>query len=213
MDSKVSPPPSRKASREHRRQQMIEATIETLARKGFSQTTMTDVAAIAGVSHGLVNFHFQTKEKLLTDTLLYLSDEYTANWREALEKAPESPAERINALILADFNDRICTPDRLSAWCAYWGESQSRPLYQQNCAANDDAYAEMLEGLCRKLAEEGGYAVNAARAARIIRVVTEGTWLDMMSMVDPYSRDEALKTVYAATASLFPRHFDDNGLI
>ena len=34
-------PVSRKASREHRRQQMIEATIESLASRGYAQTTMT----------------------------------------------------------------------------------------------------------------------------------------------------------------------------
>ena len=66
----------RKASRESRREQLIEATIETIAANGLSRTTLTEVANAAGLSHGLVNFHFQSKDRLLAETLLYLSEEY-----------------------------------------------------------------------------------------------------------------------------------------
>ena len=125
----------RKASREQRKQQMIEATIESLAARGYAQTTMTDVAAASGVSHGLVNFHFETKEKLLSETLLYLAAEYRENWRHALAGAAPSPAAQLNALLLADFNEKICTQSKLRAWCAFWGEAQSRPIYQEKCDA------------------------------------------------------------------------------
>ena len=63
-------------SREERRKQLFEATLNTIAECGFSRTTLTEVARRAGLSHGLVLFHFETKEKLLTETLDYLSDEY-----------------------------------------------------------------------------------------------------------------------------------------
>ena len=59
-DAEVAP---RKLSREARRSQLIEATIETLAARGYARTTLTEVAKQAGLSHGLVNFHFETKEK------------------------------------------------------------------------------------------------------------------------------------------------------
>lgn len=52
----------RKASKETRRQQLIEATIDLLARRGYSETTMADVADGAGLSRGIVNFHFESKE-------------------------------------------------------------------------------------------------------------------------------------------------------
>ena len=52
----------RKASKETRRQQLIEATIDSLAKRGYSETTMADVADGAGLSRGIVNFHFESKE-------------------------------------------------------------------------------------------------------------------------------------------------------
>lgn len=212
-EPKEEAPPPRKLSRQARRTQLIEATIETLAVRGYARTTLTDVANQAGLSHGLVNFHFQTKEKLLTETLVYLSDEYRTNWTEALAQAGPSPAERLDALMQADFSPALCTPARLSAWCAFWGEAQCRPLYQEHCGSNDEEYSAVLLGICADLAKAGGYSFHPSRASRVIRVTLEGVWLDMMTMNTPYPRSEALATVYACATAFFPKHFNDEGLI
>lgn len=205
-------PLARKVSREHRRQQLIDATMRVLARKGYAQTTLSDVAAEAGVSHGLVNFHFSTKEKLLTETLLFMAEEYRVNWMKALQHAGPTPAEQMDALLRADYEPAICTQVHLACWCSFWGEVQSRPIYQQECASNDGLYIDRMVSLCEALIAEGGYPLDAARAARIIRLVGEGLWLDMLSMTKPYSSSEAIATLYACVATLFPHHFSQNGL-
>ncbi len=203
----------RKMSRGARRWQLMEATIETLAMRGYARTTLTEVARTAGLSHGLVNFHFETKEKLLFETLAYLAEEYRLNWLSYLEAAGPDPAAQLAALLLADFNPKICTPARLSAWCSFWGEAQSRPLYQAQCGANDDAYNDRMEEICARLIATGGYSGAAARVARVVRVTVEGVWLDMMTMSPPYSIEEAQATVHAGAAAFFPRHFTESGLI
>jgi len=206
-------PPPRKLPRDARRLQLIEATIEVMAGAGYARTTLTEVARRAGLSHGLVNFHFQSKERLLAETLLYLAEEYRQNWTEALEGAGPSAPEQLHALMRADFNPRICTPARLSAWCSFWGEAQGRPFYQELCGAKDAEYNLVLEALCARMNAEHGYAAHPQRAARILRVTSEGMWLDMMTMTSPYAVDEATATVMTAAAAFFPRHFDAGGLI
>lgn len=204
--------PPRTMSRAERRTQLIEATISTLAARGYARTTLTEVARTAGLSHGLVLFHFETKEKLLGETLAYLAEEYRQNWQTALARAGNAPAEQLNAMIEADFRPTICHPARLAAWCSFWGEAQSRPIYQQTCGEKDDAYNLTLEGICARLSDEGGYGRDPVRTARIIRVTTEGTWLDMMTMVTPYAPDEAMATVRTVAALCFPNHFTVTGL-
>ena len=61
--------PPRKLSREARREQLIEATIAVLAVRGYARATLTEVADTAGLSHGLVNFHFTSKDILFSETL------------------------------------------------------------------------------------------------------------------------------------------------
>lgn len=212
-DPSQEPPLPRKQPRDARRMQLIEATIATMAEQGYARTTLTQVARVAGLSHGLVNFHFQSKEKLLLETLLYLSEEYRLNWTQALAEAGPSAPEELHALLQADFNPAICTPARLSAWCSFWGEAQSRPIYQDRCGANDEEYNLRLEAICTRMNAEHGYAVNPVRVGRVLRVVTEGVWLEMMTITDPYDLAEALATVMTTAAAFFPRHFGADGLL
>ncbi|WP_054005552.1 TetR family transcriptional regulator C-terminal domain-containing protein [Cypionkella psychrotolerans] len=200
----TKPKPPRKLSREARREQLIEATIAVLAIKGYARVTMSDVANQAGLSHGLVNFHFQSKDLLLAETLTYLADEYVQNWQTALAAAPHEPAAQLDALIRADFRPELCTPQRLAAWCAFWGEAQSRPLYQEKCGSNNAEYVTKLENLCAALLGPTG---NAERVARAIRVASEGLWMDLVTQAEPYSVDEALETLQAVAAAFFPKSF------
>lgn len=102
--------PPRTLSRDARRSQIIDATIQTLATRGFARTTLTEVARTAGLSHGLVLFHFDTKEGLLAETLAYLAEEYRQNWQAALESAGPAPADQLAALIEADFSPPSAPP-------------------------------------------------------------------------------------------------------
>ena len=214
MPSSIEPiaePIPRKLSRETRRVQLIEATIETLSLRGFARTTLTEVARTAGLSHGLVNFHFETKDKLLQETLLYLAEEYRENWMSALQAAGDAPAAQLDALIRADFNPAICGPARLSAWCAFWGEAQSRPLYQECCGSNDEAYNGILTAIFARMNGDCGYDCDPVRGARILRVASEGVWLEMITMRSPYSAQEALASVFCCAQAFFPRHFGPDG--
>jgi AcrR family transcriptional regulator len=212
MPEKGLPVLPRKLSREARRAQLIEATIKVVAERGYARATLTEVASRAGLSHGLVNFHFQSKELLLTETLAYLADEYRENWARALAGAGDDPAQQLDALIRADFVPEMCAPERLSAWCSFWGEAQCRPLYQEKCGSNDAAYIATLEGIVAALMAQGGYGGDVARMARVIRVTNEGVWMDMMTQSEPYAAAEGMRTVFCAAAAIFPQHFSDEGL-
>jgi len=212
MKTKAVVPVPRKASRQIRRQQLIEATISVLAQKGQTGLKLQDVAEAAGLSYGLVNFHFETKEKLLIETLRFMAAEYRANWLEALAGAGESASRQLDALIKADFNDNVYTPSRLMAWCTFWGEAQSRPYYQQECNASDMEYIRVMEDICTRLVSETGSTLKPVRVARVIRVTMEGLWLDLITTGKPYPRAECLRTVYTCAMAFFPKIFDEKGL-
>ena len=71
----VSPEKTRRtAPRETRRRQLIDATMKCIARKGMGSTTLGDVASEAGLSQGIVNLHFESKDNLLKETLAALAN-------------------------------------------------------------------------------------------------------------------------------------------
>jgi TetR/AcrR family transcriptional repressor of bet genes len=202
---------SRKASKETRQQQLIEATIDSLAKRGYSDTTLANVADGAKLSRGIVNFHFESKEKLLVATLQYMSDEYAAHWAAALEKAPPSAAGRMWALVNADFDRKICTKRKLAAWCAFWGEAKSRPTYQALCGASDLNYQNTFVTLCAELKAEAGYGYDPEPMALGICSMMEGLWFRLM-MNDGLTREKALGAAIEYVAAVFPKHISTTGL-
>lgn len=197
----------RKQSKEVRRQQLIEATIDSLAKRGYSETTMADVADGAGLSRGIVNFHFESKEKLLVATLQLMADEYAAHWRAALQKAGDDPARRLAAMVAADFDRAVCNRRKLAAWCAFWGEAKSRPTYQALCGARDAAYQNLFVELCGALKDDGGYRYDPQATALALAALLEGLWLRLMMGTEDVTRESALQAANEFLALAFPRHF------
>ena len=92
MSATASSTKRRTASRAERRQQLIDATMKCIARKGMSGTTLGDVASEAGLSQGIVNLHFESKDNLLNETLRALANDYRAQFDKTLERAGPSAA-------------------------------------------------------------------------------------------------------------------------
>ena len=191
-----------------RREQLIQATIRCVARLGLADTTIATVAQEAGLSHGIVNLHFRSKERLLTATLRYLADEYRNACREAAAIAERSAAAGLAAMVELDFRRGICDRDKLAVWFAFWGERRFRPTYRRICADRDRSYDDMVRATCARLAAEGGYAdVEPLLVADGLSALTDGLWLDLLVRPDSMSREQARRIARAYLADAFPRHF------
>ena len=205
-------PRSRAATREFRKAQLIESTIDSIAKRGFAETTLADVADGAGLSRGIVNFHFQSKEQLLVETLQLIAEEYREVWRRALAKAGSVTVDRLIAMVQSDFDPAVCNRKKIAVWYAFWGEAKSRPTYLKLCADRDREYAEAFHALVRAMIEEGGYeGLDAELVAQGLSALTDGLWLDFL--VDPknFDRDRARTTAFLFLAAVFPRHIGPDG--
>ena len=190
---------------------MINATIDSLAKRGYAATTLADVAEGAGLSRGIVNFHFTSKDNLLSETIRHLQDEYTANWLSMLEKAAPDTASQLLAMVTADLDRKICTHRKLAAWFALITEAKTRPTYQKLAWERDDRYRTKLASICRMAKREGRYAFDAQSTADAIYAMQEGLWLRMMLFGKDYRRETALKVVLDTLGTIFPRHFAADG--
>ncbi|MFN0192176.1 MAG: TetR family transcriptional regulator C-terminal domain-containing protein [Aestuariivirga sp.] len=206
-----APHASRKASKDVRRQQLIDATISVLARKGYAALTVADVAKAAGLSAGIINFHFDSKDGLLADCLQHLTNEFYRNWKANIERPGATTAERLRATLLGDFDDAVFSPDKLRAWIAFWGESQGRPVYEEISAAKDVERSRAVEAACAELIADGGYALDSAVITRALEAMLDGLWLDVVSTSTRSSHIEsaanARQSIKAVLHSFFPKHF------
>jgi len=77
-----------------RRAQIIECAIETIATLGYSQASLAQIARRAGISKGVITYHFTNKEELIKQVV---TDIYTAGARFM---APQITAQPTAALML-----------------------------------------------------------------------------------------------------------------
>ncbi|MEX1265571.1 MAG: TetR family transcriptional regulator C-terminal domain-containing protein [Woeseia sp.] len=200
---------SRTASREMRRQQLIDATIKCISRKGLGSTTLGDVAKMAGLSQGIVNLHFNSKENLLNETLRYLSQEYRSRFAQVLEKSPPSAAEKLLALMEMDLGPAICDRRKLAVWFAFWGEVKAVPTYQKICEAHDLTYSAQLIELCQTIIDEGAYRdIDAETVTDALSAMTDGLWLSYLISPRTFDRETALDAVYSYLRAVFPEHYE-----
>lgn len=198
-----------RAAPEVRRRQLIDATLKCIERSGISGLTLSEVAAEAGLAQGIVNLHFQSKDNLLNETLRHLADEYEATVAGALTGAGPDPADRLAALIAADFSPAVCNARSLAVWFAFYGEAKSRPTYRRICRARDAASDRRMTEIVGALlaAGEEDSAMSARIIADSLAALTDGLWLNCLMTPADWSRRRARDTAFAVLRSLFPGRF------
>ena len=103
-------PSQREQAAAEARTRILAAAAECIVRDGLAQVRMASIARTAGVSAGLLHYHFDTKELLFGEVLRY-SHELSAELNQrALADAGDGPAER-----LSSFLDRCLPSDQQRA--------------------------------------------------------------------------------------------------
>ena len=200
-------PPRRTEPKEVRRSQLIEATINSIAKHGIGGTTMSTVTEDAGLSIGLVNFHFKSKQKLLEETLVHLATEHHDQWLKAYRDAGLSAPEKLLAIVDSHFHPRICTRKKLAVWFAFFGEGGRRAVYRSLIDNIDHERFETSVRLIAEIVEEGGYGTPEPRQiARTLEGLYDGLWLNILMYPVHFTRAGAKEQIRSYLAALFPEH-------
>ena len=88
-----------------RRQQIIDATIRVMAARGWQDTSIDEITREAGVSRGLVAYHFKDKAQLLAGVLARCQELFEAAVAESIASSRD-PIEQLrnasrNAVLMA----------------------------------------------------------------------------------------------------------------
>lgn len=205
--AKTNKKAGRTASREVRRRQLIEATIESIAKFGISGTTMTTVTGLAGLSLGIVNFHFKNKETLFEETLRFLADEHREQWRKALSAADPQPEAQLVAIANAQFHPSIYSRKKLAVWFGFYGEAAYRASYRKIMSEMDEERWKTMCDLCQQIAEGDTYPnVVAQDIASTLEGLFDGFCLNILLYPEDFSRRDARQRIQEYLATTFPQH-------
>ena len=109
---------------EVRREEILRATVDEVTESGFASTRVADVASRLGISAGLVFYHFESKEALLSQAFAYAAERDL----ERLDKAAGATgsATRRLARILALYGPEGSAAG-WSLWIDAWASSLRSP--------------------------------------------------------------------------------------
>ncbi len=195
-------------SRTERRQQLIDATIRCIAQHGLSATTMQLVTREAGLSLGIANLHFQSKENLLTETLLHVTREYNEGLlRIVSDEALHSLEASLEQLLDFQLSRGVTHRQKMAVWFAYYGEAGARPVYQRICSTSDRLAAKKVEELFAAVIREGNYSDRDSRQlATGYLAMIDGLWLSLLVAPRDLNKARAKAVARAFLHQAFPKH-------
>ena len=167
---------------------------------------MAKVAEKANLSRGIGNFHFQSKEQLLLETLRTLYEEFDEGWKNAVVAAGPSPADQISAVIVTTLTPPIGDTGKVAIWLAYWGEAPSRKTYLDICEVHDHEWDNAVEEILRKMVDDrfNSHGMTLAAIAESLTAMMDGFWVESLIAADRYRAEDAIKACFAYLKSFFP---------
>ena len=155
-----------------RRKQLINATIECIYRHGLLGTTVKRVSEEAGVSTGIINHYFGSKDDMLEATMREILRRHKEIGIHKLN-ACNSPDERIKALIEINFSAEQTDPATVCTWLAFWAQAMHIPALSRLQRVNSRRlYTNLLFSLKEMLPDD-----QAVLTAEGLAALIDGLWL------------------------------------
>jgi transcriptional repressor BetI len=157
---------------EIRRRQLIEATIASIHDVGFSESSVSRIAAKAGVSAGIVHHYFEDKGELLEATLRQLGTNLSASVVRRL-RAAKNASHRLMAVVDGNLGPELFTPEAVSAWLAFWSQVPTHPrLARIQTIIIRRLHSNLVHALRPFLREP-----DVQRVAQDLACLIDGIWL------------------------------------
>lgn len=163
----------RKRIRDIRNEELIEATIVAVHKRGYSVVTMAEIAHEAGASAASINYYFGSKEGLMEATMRHL----LGKLRHAVIKGyaeATTPKERLYAVMDANFSDELFTVPQCSIWMQFWANAPySKRLSRLHRINRTRVRSHVRAELANLLPSD---QIETARSA--LQCYMDGVWLE-----------------------------------
>lgn len=182
-----------------RRRDLIEAAYQTFLEHGFTGMTVVRIGERAGMSHGIVNYYFKSKDELVSAVVRKANFLIMQDTAKRL-RAARSPRERLSAVIAGNFSPDLFTREIARAWVSYYAAlGRHRDLDRMQKAVDARLASNLMHALAQ-LVDRG----RARPIADYIAVLIDGYWLRHTKSYD---------VVDAAAAIAQIEHFVDSQLM
>ncbi len=174
--------------RDIRHEELINATITAVHKRGYAVVTMAEIAAEAGASAASINYYFGSKEKLMEATMRRLLTLLKEAMLERYATA-QTPHERLMAVIDANFADRLFTNEQCSIWMQFWANAPYAKSLQRLHRINRSRVTAHVRAELRALVP----ADRRETLREALQCYMDGVWLEAAQSDAPLDATQARK--------------------
>lgn len=174
--------------RDIRHEELINATITAVHKRGYAVVTMAEIAAEAGASAASINYYFGSKEKLMEATMRRLLTLLKEAMLERYATA-QTPHERLMAVIDANFADRLFTNEQCSIWMQFWANAPYAKSLQRLHRINRSRVTAHVRAELRALVP----ADRRETLREALQCYMDGVWLEAAQSDAPLDAAQARK--------------------
>lgn len=185
-----------------RRQDLIRGTIQSIARRGFANSTVQTICDEAGLSRGLIGHYFKGKDELLLEAFRSLVTEADDDTRRAIREVGEDPLQQLLAATVVSFR-RSEQREKSTVWLAFWGTARWNPEMQRLNHHLYARYRRWVQGRLAAAAAQRGLEIDTRRAALTYAQMIDGFALGLIMDKDAYTPQEASDIVCGWLLDLF----------
>lgn len=173
-----------------RRRDLIEAAYLTFLEHGFGGMTMARIGERAGMSHGIVNYYFKSKDELVSAVVRKANFLIMQDTARLLREA-DTPRRRVSAVIAGNFPASLFTRDIARAWVSYYAALGKHEDFERMQRAVDQRLASNLVHALVQITSR-----DRARAiAGHIAIMIDGLWLRHAKSSDPVDAARAVALI------------------
>jgi len=164
-------------SAEERRSELLRAAYLVMARDGVHRTPLARVAEEAGVSKGLLLYHFQSKDALVLKTLEWVLDTTASRIRQALAESSERSAA-ISVVVDAVW----VGPDQNRDFFRFYLDGLEHQTRSPQFEELGDLARTIINGLYREVIESSTTlsGADSEAATTTMRAIIEGFFLQWL---------------------------------
>ena len=177
-----------------RKSQIINATIECIARYGYNNFSMQDVARIADVSKGIIHYYFLNKEDLMMAVLDRVAGDIEGLLNDINERT-QDPVERLKLLI------RICfgvVREKREYYCInmdFWTQINQKEKVRQAVARHYAKFRTATALVVQQGIDAGKFKdVDASHAASMLIAAVDGLSLQWLFDETVFVYDDIVKS-------------------
>jgi AcrR family transcriptional regulator len=160
----------REAKKEEKIEKILAAALSLLAKKGYENTTINDIADEAQISRGLLHYYFKDKEDLVAHALAY---GFGPMWDSSVGKiqGARSPEQLVDTMIEVLKKNVRENPDFSALLFEMWVSSRRSAKIRKVFNDGLNEAIDRLKGLLEFAASTGIIRIEKEESEGIIRIL------------------------------------------